>query len=92
MGGKLAVERQAHDEVGPELGEKRKSVLVVKQLVDACRWEKELVGIGVERQDDAGNPTATGVLDSCLKKVTVSAMDSIEGANGAHSITDETLV
>ena len=92
MGGKLAVERQAHDEVGPELGEKRKSILVVKQLVDACCREKELVRIGIKRQDDAGNPTATGVLDSCLKKVTVSAMDSIEGANGAHSITDETLV
>ena len=92
MGGKLAVERQAHDEVSPELGEKRQPVLVVEQLVNACRWEKELVGIGVERQDDAGNPAAAGVLDSCLKKVPVSTMDSVEGANGAHGITDETLV
>ena len=60
--------------------------------MNASRWEKELVGIGVERQDDAGNPTATGVLDSCLKKVTVPTMDSVEGANGAHGITDEALV
>ena len=88
VAGKLSRERDDHDVVGPEGAQVLDAVLVVEELADALGGQEELVGVGVERDDGAGDAPLARVGDCAGEEEPVAQVDAVEGADRADDLAD----